>query len=116
MAAAGLAVGVIVGLFAILFVGLFNLIGLGLTVFAVLAAVVPSLTIGSGSLTVTYARFDRPPAPDGAAAAATNADADVVDQPTSDPTETTKICPQCAEVVRAAARICRYCRYEFAAP
>jgi uncharacterized protein (DUF58 family) len=26
----------------------------------------------------------------------------------------TKICPQCAENVRAAAKICRFCRHEFA--
>lgn len=25
----------------------------------------------------------------------------------------TKICPQCAEEVKAAAKICRFCRYEF---
>jgi len=26
---------------------------------------------------------------------------------------TTKVCPQCAEEVKAAAKICRFCRYEF---
>ena len=26
----------------------------------------------------------------------------------------TKVCPQCVESVGVAARICRYCRYEFA--
>jgi hypothetical protein len=29
--------------------------------------------------------------------------------------EATKTCPQCAETVRAAAKICRFCRYEFPA-
>jgi hypothetical protein len=29
--------------------------------------------------------------------------------------EATKICPQCAETVKAGARICRFCRYEFPA-
>ena len=28
----------------------------------------------------------------------------------------TKVCPDCAEKVLAAARICRFCRYEFQAP
>jgi hypothetical protein len=27
--------------------------------------------------------------------------------------EPTKVCPQCAETVKAAAKICRFCRYEF---
>jgi len=26
---------------------------------------------------------------------------------------TTKVCPQCAEEVKAAAKICRFCHYEF---
>jgi hypothetical protein len=29
------------------------------------------------------------------------------------PEEPTKTCPECAEVVRAAAKICRFCRHEF---
>ena len=28
----------------------------------------------------------------------------------------TKVCPECAETVKAAARICRFCRYEFETP
>jgi len=31
------------------------------------------------------------------------------------PEEATKTCPQCAETVKAAAKICHFCRYEFPA-
>src|SRR5450756_2794928 len=34
-----------------------------------------------------------------------------VTEPAADPQ--TKVCPQCAEEVKAAALICRFCRYEF---
>jgi len=29
------------------------------------------------------------------------------------PSAATKVCPECAETVQAAARICRFCRHEF---
>lgn len=35
-------------------------------------------------------------------------------RPASAPPTALKTCPQCAEQVQAAARICRYCRHEFA--
>lgn len=47
----------------------------------------------AGYLTVTYQRNELAPNLDTAAA--------------------TKVCPDCAETVLAAARICRYCRHEF---
>ncbi|QIR16642.1 zinc ribbon domain-containing protein [Shewanella aestuarii] len=34
-------------------------------------------------------------------------------QAPDDPVETGKVCPDCAEVVKEAAKICRYCRHEF---
>jgi hypothetical protein len=35
--------------------------------------------------------------------------------PVQAPTEQTKACPRCAETVKAAALVCRYCGYEFEA-
>jgi hypothetical protein len=34
---------------------------------------------------------------------------------TAKPETATKVCPDCAETVMAAARVCRFCRYEFTA-
>ncbi len=36
--------------------------------------------------------------------------------PATEDASATKVCPDCAEVVLAAARICRFCRHEFPAP
>ena len=48
-----------------------------------------------GTLTVTYVRKE-PMAP-----------------PAIDPPADTKVCPRCAETIKAAALVCRYCGNEF---
>lgn len=50
-----------------------------------------------GSLTVTYGRT-------------TDQEAGRV---STQPVDDTKVCPMCAETIRAAAKLCRCCRYEF---
>jgi len=75
---------------------------IGILIFIYLIVVKPD-----GTLTVTYQRRDTAPAlvaPAPIAAAAA---------PAADPDAATKVCPDCAETVQEAARICRYCRHEF---
>ena len=56
-----------------------------------------------GTLTVTYQLRESPaPEPDVPPAAVSPAD--------------TKVCPRCAETIKAAALVCRYCGHEFEAP
>ncbi len=116
MAAAGLAIGLIILLFVILFVGLANLLGLALLLVAVLAAAVPLFLVESGTLTVSYARFERRLALDEGPEPVTSASTGTTNDPNVGLPAATKVCPACAEEVKAAARICRFCRYEFRTP
>lgn len=76
------------GAFLIAVLACFILVG-------ILALIYMLIVKPAGTLTVTYEYRGEQPADDIA--------------PESDE----KVCPQCAETVKAAAKICRYCRYEF---
>lgn len=83
----------------------------GIIILAYMIAAKPA-----GTLTVLYERRVPQPltvmtAPIAALPAATPA---LAASPVATIDAETKVCPECAEVVRAAARICRFCRYEFA--
>ena len=78
------------GIFAFLVALLLCLILIGILVFIYMLIVKPK---GKGVLYVTY---ERP-----------------VELDEDEEEDELKTCPECAESVRDAARICRYCRYEF---
>ena len=73
------------------------LVLIGILVFIYMLLVKPE-----GTLSVTYTREPQ----------AAQREAQVEARPASKPADT-KICPDCAETVMAAANICRYCRHEF---
>lgn len=78
------------GIFAFLIALLLCLILIGILVFIYMIIVKPT---GKGTLYVTYER--------------------TVEIDEDEDEDELKTCPECAESVKEAARICRYCRYEF---
>jgi hypothetical protein len=72
-------------------------------VVAILVAVVLPLTAPPGSLTVTY-ELRGTPSSDAAPPAAASDNND------------SKVCPRCAETVKRAAQVCRFCGHEFDEP
>jgi hypothetical protein len=95
--------------------------GTGAWVLAVLAVVIlvgivvllyMTATKPAGELVVVYEyRPSTPPPP--LTETATAAPAQVAPAVAASPTDDTKTCPRCAEQVKAAALVCRFCRYEF---
>lgn len=70
---------------------------IGILIFIYMLLVKPD-----GTLTVTYSRVDTQAA--------------TAETAKSDESGPMKTCPQCAEQVKEAAKICRFCRYEFPDP